>query len=262
MSGGILTKKVWRLKDIIHKEGAAEVVNILKINHRFRQQRIILVPTPRYAAESFYTDWVYQPYVKEHFLYVSNDLYNPFYLFYNRGRITRGGYPGYAYFHPMGFPDCIDLNLTRRAFLKREQPFRTPVSLMLCTTNHFRDRYHPWVSRRVNKIVGEQYVVHPREDVQSMVFILPAAYCPDVVNTLQSLGFEVSETVSASIGAEETLGKLNRSSSLCQLTVLLYLWALMVLFVVGESSRMVKLFNEYKRDLILKAGKDPDKMGL
>ncbi|CAJ1009310.1 hypothetical protein Q4I28_004624 [Leishmania naiffi] len=258
----LLSTKTWRLKDVLFDQGAEQVVRVLKIDHPFRRQRITIVPTPRYAKETYLTDWVYQPYVKKHIMYVSNDIYNPFYVFLCRALFRKGKFPEYAYFHPMGLPDCIEVNLSRRDFIKKEQPFKTPLSTILMTTNHFRDSHHPWVSRRVLKIVGEQYVVHPRNDKQSLVFVLPPSYVPDVVNTLQSLGFTVADTVTASIGEATTITKLNGWSNKCQLLVLGYLWFLLVLFIVGESRHIHRLFQDYKRELIEKAGKDPDKMGL
>ncbi|AIN99114.1 hypothetical protein LPMP_252520 [Leishmania panamensis] len=258
----LLSTKTWRLKDVLFDQGAEQVVRVLKIDHPFRRQRITIVPTPRYAKETYLTDWVYQPYVKKHIMYVSNDIYNPFYVFLCRALFRKGKFPEYAYFHPMGLPDCIEVNLSRRVFIKKEQPFKTPLSTIFMTTNHFRDSHHPWVSRRVLKIVGEQYVVHPRNDKQSLVFVLPPSYVPDVVNTLQGLGFAVADTVTASIGEATIITKLNSWSNKCQLLVLGYLWFLLVLFIVGESRHIHRLFQDYKRELIEKAGKDPGKMGL
>lgn len=258
----LLSKKTWRLKDVLFAEGAKQVVRVLKVDHPFRRQRITIVPTPRYATEEFLNDWVYQPYVKEHVMYVSNDIYNPFYVFLCRVLLRKGRFPEYAYFHPMGLPDCVDVNLSRRSFIKKEQPFKTPMSTILLTTNRFRDAHHPWVSRRVVNVVGEQYVVHPKEDKQSMVFLLPPAYVPDAVNALQGLGFSVADTVTAPVGETSTITQLNSWSNKCQLLVLGYLWFLIVLFVVGESRHVHELFQDYKRELIEKAGKDPAKMGL
>lgn len=258
----VLSKKTWRLQDIIRVEGSEQIVNIIKVNHPFRRQRIVIIPAPRYAKVEYYNEWVYQPYVKEHIMHVSNDIYNPFYVFYCRTLLRRDRFPEYAYFHPMRFPDCVEVNLTRREFIKREQPFRTPTASILLTSTRFRDRYHPWVPRRVTKIVGEQYVVHPRDNVQSMVLVLPPALIPDVVNTLQGLGFNVAESTTASIGETETLRLLNSWSNKGQLMVLGYLWFLISLFVMGESEHVQVLFHQYKREMVEKAGKDPDAMGL
>ncbi|KAK7198665.1 hypothetical protein NESM_000830100 [Novymonas esmeraldas] len=258
----LLATKTWRLKDVLLTNGAEQVVRVLKVDHPFRRQRITIVPTPRYAKESYLADWVYQPYVKEHMMYISNDIYNPFYVFLCRALLRKGRFPGYAYFHPMGLPDCVDVDLSRRAFIKKEQPFKTPMSTILLTTNHFRDRHHPWVSRRVVSIVGENYVVHPKEDKQSMVFVLPPAYVPEAVNALQSLGFTVADAATTSIGDTATLSQLQRWSNACQRLVLAYLWFLIALFIVGESRHVHQLFQDYKRELIEKAGKDPSKMGL
>lgn len=258
----ILSKKTWRLKDIVHQEGSNDMVRILNVTHPFRKQRITIIPTPRYAQEAYYADWVYQPYVKEHVMYVSNDIYNPFYVFLCRTLMSRGSYPNYAYFHPMGFPDCIDVDLTRRLFLKREQPFKTPMSTILLTSNRFRDNHHPWVSRKLMSIVGEQYVVHPRDELLSMVFVLPPAYVPDVLNSLQGVGFVVSNTTSAAVGETATLKRLNSYSNKGQLLALLYIWFLIMLFVVGESRHVNQMFQDYKREMVEKAGKDPKAMGL
>lgn len=258
----ILTKKVWRVKDIIRTEGTQDIVSILKISHPFRQQRITIVPAPRYAVEEYYTDWVYQPYVKDHIMYASNDIYNPFYVFYCRYLLKRNRFPAYAYFHPMGLPDCIEVNMSRREFLKRELPLKTPLSTILLTTNSFRDKHHPWVPRKVLGIVGENYVVHPRKEKQSLVFVVPPAYVPDIVNTLQGVGFQVTESATAPIGETETLQRLERWSRNCQWVALAYLWFLIALFIVGESRHVNELFQDYKREMVEKAGKDPKAMGL
>lgn len=258
----ILGKKTWRLQDVVLSEGPNNAVRILKLSHPFRRQRITVVPTPPYAKESFYMDWVYQPYVKEHHMYVSNDIGNPLYVFYCRHLLKRDRFPSYAYFHPMGFPDCVELNMTRREFLKRELPFKTPAALVLLTSNRMRDRWHPWVSPKTVKIVGDQYVVHPRAETQSVVFILPPTFVPSLVNTLQSLGFVVCDSATAVIGETATLERLNSWSNKGQLLVLMYLWLLILLFVVGESRHLNLMFQEYKREMVIKAGKDPEKMGL
>ncbi|ESS67370.1 hypothetical protein TCDM_03996 [Trypanosoma cruzi Dm28c] len=258
----IFGKKTWRVQDIIRTDGTQEIVSILKITHPFRRQRIVVVPAPRFAQESYYNDWVYQPYAKEHRMYVSNDIFNPTYVYLARILIRRGVFPGYAYFHPMGFPDCIDLNLTRREFIAREQPLKTPMLLILLTPNMFRYKRHPWIPRRVINIVGEQYVTHPREEHQSMLFVLPPEYIPDAVNTLQSLGFQVTEHTTAVAGEAKTLKKLLHWSDIAQLVVLGYLWFMVALFFLNESQRMQRMFHEYKREMVEKAGKDPDEMGL
>lgn len=258
----ILSKKTWRVQDVIRSSGGEDIVSILKITHPFRRQSITIVPTPRYAKESFYNDWVYQPYVKEHRMYVSNDIYNPFYVFYCRYLLTRDRFPDYAYFHPMGFPDCVDLNMTRREFLKRELPFKTPVVSILFSSNRMRDSHHAWVARRTVGIVGDQYVVHPREETTSLVFVLPPAFVPELVNTLQGLGFVVSDSTTTPVGETTMLARLNSWSNKGQLLVLMYLWFLIALFIVGESKHVNRMFQDYKREMVEKAGKDPEKMGL
>ncbi|ORC76712.1 putative trans-sialidase [Trypanosoma theileri] len=255
-------KKTWRVQDIVRTDGGKEVLSILKISHPFRKQRIVVVPAPAFAQESYYTDWVYQPYAKEHRMFVSNDIFNPTYVYLARILIRRGIFPGYAYFHPMGFPDCVDLNLSRREFIAREQPLKTPMPLLLLTPNLLRQNSHPWIARRVLNIVGEQYVTHPREEHQSMMFILPPAYVPSAVNTLQSLGFQVTDHTTAVAGEVETLQKLNRWSDIAQLVALGYIWFMALLFIVNESRRVESMFQDYKREMVEKAGKDPAKMGL
>ncbi|ESL11754.1 hypothetical protein TRSC58_00488 [Trypanosoma rangeli SC58] len=255
-------KKTWRLQDVMRTDETQELVSILKITHPFRKQRIVVVPAPRYAKESYYHDWVYQPYVKEHRMFVSNDIFNPTSVYLARILIRCGFFPGYAYFHPMGFPDCIDLNLTRREFILREQPLKAPMPLVLLTPNFFRAKRHPWVARKVIKIVGEQYVTHPREEHQSMLFVIPPEYVPDAVNTLQNLGFQVTDHTTAVAGEAAVLSKLNRWSDIAQLVVLGYVWFMIALFFVNESRRMQTMFHEYKREMVVKAGKDPEEMGL
>lgn len=259
---GLLGRKVWRLQDVVRREGSDDVARVVKLSHPFRKQVITIIPVPRYAKESYYDDWVYQPYVKEHRMFVSNDIYNPFYVFLCRFLLKRNWRAGYAYFHPMGFPDCIDLNVTRRIFIKREQPFKTPMLAMMLTSVAMRDARHPWVASRTRRIVGDGYVVHPSADQQAMVMMLPCAYAPQALNTLQDLGFTVAETADAVIGESATLQQLNRWSAWGQRCVLAYLWFLIIMFCYGESRHVQEMFVEYKRDLVRRAGKDPAKMGL
>ncbi|RNF27712.1 putative trans-sialidase [Trypanosoma conorhini] len=134
--------------------------------------------------------------------------------------------------------------------------------LILLTPNAFRVKRHPWIARRVIAIVGEQYVTHPREEHQSMLFVLPPEYIPDAVNTLQSLGFQVTDHTAAVAGEAATLHKLNRWSNIAQLVALGYVWFMIALFVMNESRRVQTMFHEYKREMVVKAGKDPEEMGL
>ncbi|CBH09864.1 hypothetical protein, conserved [Trypanosoma brucei gambiense DAL972] len=258
----LFAKKKWRVQDIIRTEEKKYLASVLKVTHPFRKQQIVIVPAPRYALDSYYSEWVYQPYAKEHKLYVSNDIFNPTHVYLARILLRRNIFPGYAYFHPMGFPDCIDLNLTRREFISREQPIRTPMLLLLLTPNMYRERFHSWVGRRVLNIVGERYVTHPSEDNRSLMFILPPAYVPDAVNVLQSLGFNVTDHTTAVVGDTDTVDKLNKWGDMAQVVALAYIWFMFVLLVVNESHRMEKMFEEYKRELAEKAGRDPTELGL
>nr|CCC89694.1 conserved hypothetical protein [Trypanosoma congolense IL3000] len=253
----LFAKKRWRVQDVIHTEDTKQVVTILKLTHSFRKQRIVIVPVPRYALDSYYADWVYQPYAKEHKMYVSNDIFSPTHVYIARILLRRRYFPDYAYFHPMGFPDCIDLNLTRREFILRERPIKTPMLPLLLTPNICREKFHGWIGRRVLKIVGKQYVTHPSESDQSMMFILPPAYVPDAVNVLQGVGFSVVDHTTAVAGDAATLEKLEKCGHVAQFVALAYIWFMFVLLVVNESRRMQQLFEEYKKELAEKAGRDP-----
>lgn len=63
-------KKLWKLDDVFREEGGRMMAKIIKLDHPHRKQRLTLVTTPRYATESYYKDWVYQPYAKDHKLFV------------------------------------------------------------------------------------------------------------------------------------------------------------------------------------------------
>ncbi|KAG8347974.1 hypothetical protein ERJ75_001601200 [Trypanosoma vivax] len=258
----MFSNKKWRLQDIIREEGANQVVSVLKFSHPCRMQRVVIVPTPRYALESYYNDWVYQPYAKNHRMYVSNDIFNPTYVYLARILLRRNFFPDYAYFHPMRFPDSVDVNLPRRTFASREMPIKTPILSLLLVPVLWRDRRHTWFNRRVLKIVGDRYVSHPAEGQQSLMLIMPPAYAADAANTLQGLGFKVVDHTTAVIGEEAVLGKLSRWSDIAQLIALVYIWFMIVLFFVNESRRLQRMFTEYKRDLAIKAGRDPEELGL
>ncbi|CUG94236.1 transmembrane protein, putative [Bodo saltans] len=238
------------------------MAGILKIDHPHRKQRITLVTTPRYATEEFYKDWVYQPYAKEHKLYVCNDILVPTYVFAARLLINRGKFPGYKYFTPQCLPDSVDMQITRRELFNSEKPIKCNVLTLTMTLNMMRDKRHKWLERRVKRIVGVRYFNHPRVEDESIVLMMPPHYAATAINNLQDLGFVVRDRVEADCGDIETLKKLSAYSDIGQFAALSYIWMLLVLFLYGEGLRGMAAFAEYKREMIVQAGRDPKEFGL
>jgi hypothetical protein len=254
--------KVWTHDDVFRKEGSRYMAGILKLDHPHRKQRVTLVTTPRYATEEFYKDWVYQPYAKDHKLYVCNDILVPTYVFAARLLINRGKFPGYKYFTPQNLPDSVDMNISRREMFNREKPIKCGVLRLTMTLNMMRDKNHKWLARRVNNIVGVRYMNHPRLDDESIVLMMPPHYAATAVNTLQELGFVVRDRVEADCGEVEPLKKLSAYSDIGQFAALSYVWMLLMLFLYNEARRGVAAFDEYKREMIRQAGRDPKEFDL
>lgn len=253
----------WTIKDILktNAETGETQTTILKFDHPHRLQRVMIVPTPRFASESFYKDWCYQPYVKDHQLRVSNDIFNPAYVAIPRILINTNRIKGLKYFTPLYMPDAIDNNVSRRVFINREQNFNTFTPLMMLTTNTFRERWHPWIAKKTRKLVGERYLSHPKEDKQSFVVLVPPQYAVTMANTLQGLGFKLADSAEVPTGETKSLKKLYFWGDFCQFAVLSYFWIVITVMIINESIRMYHNLREYQAHLILVAGKDPLEYG-
>ena len=255
-------KRLITAKDVVRVEDGRQLVSILKIDHPHRQQRLMIVPTPRFASEDFYKEWCYQPYVKDHNLLVSNDIFNPAYMSVPRlvlANTTK--YGDVKYFTPVNMPDGIDSNVDRRDYVQRERPFGTPAPFILLTTNGFRDSWHPWVNRRIRKLVGERYVTHPHETEQSYVLLLPPAYAASAANSLQELGFKISDKVVVDAGDQTGVKALLFYGDVAQFAVLSYFWIIIVVMIMNESRRFMGAFRDYQIYVLLMAGKDVKEYG-
>jgi hypothetical protein len=215
------------------KEGVREVT-VFKLAHPHRQQQITIVPTPRIASHDYYKDWVYQPYVKDNRLFISDDLFSPLYVYPLRPLRSRGKMGNLMYFRLVDFPDCVDVNMTRREYLQKELTFRSPPLRLFFTTPEFRDRHVGWVRHRVFRIVGEKYLTHPHETHRSNVFVISPAATVAALNALQELGFEVTNRVSVPVGEDKKIEELSKSAWIGNMVCISYLFwlQLTVLFYV------------------------------
>lgn len=255
-------KKTWRVEDVYRSDNGVMLASILKITHPYRHQRVTIVTTPRYATEQYYSDWVYQPYAKDHQLHVCTDIYVPTSVFVGRILLKRGKFPEYKYFTPMNLPDSVDLNISRKDYFQREKPIKCPLLQMSMLLNIMRDKRHRWLVRRVKVLLGAKYMNHPREEEESYVLMMPPHYVATTLNTLQGLGFEVQDRVEAPCGEEEPLKKLAAYSDIGQFAALSYIWMLLMIFIFNEAKRTMNAFEEYKREMIRKAGRDPSEFGM
>lgn len=133
---------------------------------------------------------------------------------------------------------------------------------MAMTLNMMRDKRHNWLSRRIRGIVGVRYLNHPRLEDESMVLLMPPHYVATAVNSLQDLGFGVRDTTEADCGEVEPLKKLSALSDIGQFAALSYVWILLVVFVMNEVRRGMASFEEYKKEMIRKAGRTPSEFGM
>ena len=260
------TAPKWTFNEIIKtNEASGEVsTTILKFDHPYRMQRVMVVPVPRFATEQFYKDWCYQPYVKDHQLRVSNDIFNPAFVAIPRLVLQAdkaGFYQGLKYFTPLYMPDAIDNNVSRRVFISREQNFNTFTPFMMLTTNNFREKWHPWIARKTKKLVGERYLSHPKEDKQSFVVLVCPHYAATMANTLQGLGFRVADSVEVPTGSAKPLKRLHFWGDFCLFAVLSYFWIVISVMIVNESLRFWAALRKYQAHLILLGGKDPYEYG-
>lgn len=254
--------KSWGLSDVLRSDNGRYMVGIFKFDHPHRKQRITLVTTPRYATEEFYKDWVYQPYAKDHKLYVCNDILVPTYAFTGRLLLNRGKFPGYKYFNPLNMPDSVDMNISRREMFQREKPIKCGIVPMAMIPNMMRDKSHKFINRQVERIVGSRYMNHPRLEDESLVLLMPPHYAATAINHLQELGFVVKDRAEADCGEVEPLKKLSAYSDIGQFAALSYVWMLLFVFVTNEIRRGMSSFEEYKKDMVRQAGRDPKEFDL
>ena len=227
------------------------VVAILKLTHPTRQQRVVVVPCPRIALNSFYVDWAYQPYVKEHQLLLSFDIFSPLFAFGARSVIDRNkdSYEGIKTFSAMRIPGPAEQDVTRGIVAKRTHVMRPWVVQQIFTTARFRDRHHKYVRHAVLRLVGESYLNHPaRESDGSFVFLLPPAQAATALRALDELGFEVSDSTDAPAGNADSIGRLERYSSIGEAGVLLYLYINIILVISAVYSFVAERMDTFKAE--------------
>lgn len=236
----------WNLSDVLIRKNGEQFVTILKLSHPTRQQRLTIVPTPRYATKTFYNAWVYQTYARDHQLRMSDDIYTPFHVPIARTLMGKrfDKYPALSYFRLVDMPDCIENNITRREFVARERLFKSSM-WRKTTTPAWRDKRVGWVAREVHRQVGERYLGHPHPKDQSHVWLLVPAQVPAAVNALVALGFTVDDKRVECIGPEADLDKLDRYASIANGCILSYCLLLLSIFVVNESYRLYKAYFAY-----------------
>lgn len=251
-------RALWTTSQVVTTSPAGQrMTTIFKLTHPSRRQKLIIIPCPRLGTPEFYKDWIYQPYAKEHMLYISSDLFNFFYIPMARVAAARGKFPGITYFRLSDMPDSIDMNLTRFAAHGRERPIKTRILQTFLMSTEWRERRHPYVIRQFKRIVGERYTLHPQneKDGGSFVFLLPPGPATSCLNVALSLGFVIAESVEAPVGNGERLDKLHQHCVHGQTAAICYLWASIMIVVCNEVLRFYNSMIEFRDDYYAKREK-------
>eukprot|EP00760_Papus_ankaliazontas_P033158 PhM_4_TR6208/c0_g1_i1/m.89209 len=223
----------------IVKDGQRHI-KVMRFDHPHRHQRVIVVPTPRYASREFYDDWVYQPYIKDNELVIADDIFAPLHV--AAGRLLLSRTPGIVYFHPGNMPGPLDTNLTRREFYRRDGIMRSPFLRLIFFTVHFRDLNHPWVRKSVRQLVGEKYLVHPNE-TKTFVLLVNPHWADTAKTALEELGFAVGEVNEVPAGNDEHVRLLETAGDWFNFFLCGYLWTLIIICTTAQG----KSFAEYGR---------------
>jgi len=218
-------------------------VTMLRLSHPTRHQRLTVIPCPRYANKKFYEDWVYQPYITENEIHMSDDILAPLHV--GPVRFIIGKVPPLAYFHPGNLPGPLDTGLTRREFNNKMKVFRSPFLKMALCTAKYRDRScGSLVSRRVKEAVGEVYLLKT-DEMQSFVFLLNPAWVSEARKTLEGLGFVVDEERDVEVGKEDDIRDLEKAGDIFTFVLLAYIWFLSFMCLASSA----KYFADYGRQV-------------
>lgn len=240
------------------REDGTRWVRSFKIVHPLRQQRVYIMPVPRFATKAFYNDWVYQPYIKDNSLAISTDIESPpFYqnaawrLYFKPRRET--DYKDYDLFYSPNLPDSVDANITRHEMYYKEFAIRTPFFRMMLTTTPFRDRafHYSYVVRGLHKILGGKNQYHPGvESAQSFVIFMPVMQVNTAINALEDLGFAVSEAIEHDIGEDAKLAKLHTVGSWANFLLIVYTWTTLWLVINAYVKYIMDKAEEHKAEFL------------
>ncbi len=230
--------KLLKLTDVFFANPADGLTytSIYKITHPHRRQKLMVIALPRYAYKSFYSDWVDQPYQKEHTVWYGDDLQAAEDMLLVR-HVIRNRKMEITYYSYFNTPDSLQAGITRKQLWNRTRLLRTPLFQRLCIPSWIREKNHPWVPNLAKKVVGENYLLHPSmEDstAHSFVVICNANYAHVFLNTLLDLNFEVADVHQTAIGKTEEVERLTQVAKYSGTVVACYLWFIMSAVVYYE----------------------------
>ena len=219
-------------------------VRITHYAHDVRHQSVMLIPIPRFAEKKFYDDWCYQPYMRNHEMIMSDDIFAPLQVAPIRFIIHR--FPSLSYFHPGNMPAPLELGISRREFMKKEVMMRSPfLHLVLLTANAREKRCRFFVERHIRGLLGETYMAHPggeqknqshrtQAKIESFVFLLNPAWIPYAMEALSRLEFRMTDCKEVDVGKHQDLIAIEQTANFFNCTVLYYLLFLFIICTMAS----------------------------
>jgi hypothetical protein len=225
----------WSTSHLYRRTSTNErVVTVVKLTHPTRQQRVVVIPCPRVGLESFYLDWAYQPYLKEHQLLLNFDIYHPAYFFGGRLLMDRNKekFAGIKGFSVLRMPGPGEQDVTRAALRKRTFFSRPSIIAQTFTTAAYRDRKTNYTKKILLQMIGDKYLTHPtREADGSFVLLLPPCHAAGAMQVLGDLGFEVADTTDALIGDADKIEAVEKYCRMGEALWLAYVWCNLIMAI-------------------------------
>lgn len=257
-----MAKRAYRAADFLRTDPNNHfVTTIMKLDHPHRLQRVMVVPVPRHGRKEYFTDWVYQPYIKDHVLVFAPELYHGFNTYVPQLLIWQNQFPGIDFYRPSLLPDPVDVNMSRPQFTAKTRHWFASFVAVAMLPQRFRDKRHPWIRKNTQRMLGTRYLVHPAEEEQSYVLLIPATQAHSAVNAMTELGFNVVESLDVDVGDKKAIESLNLAGEVGEAACLLYIYSLIILVTVGAARLLHVEYRKWMREQIAKEGHDPAKYG-
>lgn len=245
-----LTQKMPALSDYLWTSAEGRrMVKVVKMTHPIRLQTLTLVPVPRIASAQFYDEWVYQPYLKEHIVAITDDI-TP--LTWTPVATWKCGKPETADIEPCNLseiPDALDCGVTAQWGNARIKKLWSSWLSMMFIPIKLRDKNPRWLRGRIRSLLGEQYTVHPAETDRSYVFLFPAPQTAHFLKHLTQMGFTESESVSVDAGPAATIDPVESACDKFNLVFIIYYTFLVLTAVIALQKYTYEIGLEEMRKL-------------
>ena len=235
-------------------KGEDRMVGIHSLKHPIRNQSVTIVPVPRFALKSYYNDWCYQPYMRQHTFISCYDVLSPLYIV--PFRLLGLKFPSISFFHPANMPGPLELSMTRKEYFQRVHFIKTSIFRLVFLTASYRDR-----NSRQNTRSGLQKLFDPKcthksvsldnkgakKSVQtdSYVLVVNVHWVPHALEFLEKdLGFKLESQTIASVGPEKSLSLIESVCDTWNLVILAYFAFVFLACVIGTINYFVEVGRE------------------